>query len=35
MMTRQEMTIQMLGIVKAMNARAVPAAGKDNVVMMA
>ena len=30
MMTNQEMTIPMLGIVKAMNARAVPAPGKDN-----
>lgn len=30
MMLLQKMTIQMLGIVKATNARAVPAAGKDN-----
>ena len=34
MMTNQEMTIQMLGIVKAMNVRAVFAPGKDNLVMM-
>lgn len=31
MMLLQKMTIQMLGIVKATNARTVPAAGKDNV----